>query len=361
VHFPVEGSQTPSSWLDLSVGSVDLGSTFEIANADKLDKKISSLLSGNLTIGRYNETRAIYATGAYDVKMNDGTAWRTLHIGMDFFCSPATNVLAVLDGIVHSFANNNADRDYGPTIVLKHAVTDQLTFYTLYGHLGLESLKNLKVGNTVRAGDIIGKIGPRNENGNWTPHLHFQIILDMLGKEGDYPGVCTPEDASIWKSLCPDPWLLLTGCNSLPKDSIPKDKIISYRKTHVGKNLSISYKDPIKMVRGAAQFLIDDKGKRYLDTVNNVAHVGHEHPRVVAAGQRQMAVLNTNTRYLHENLVLFVEELLATMPSKLNVAFLVNSGSEANELAMRIAKNLHRSAGHDCITGRISWQYQRMY
>lgn len=352
-RFPVDCSPTPSSWLDLSVGSLDLGSTVEIANADKLDKKISSLLSGELTIGRYNETRAIYATGAYDVKMNEGATWRTVHIGMDFFCATGTNVLAVLEGTIHSFANNNADRDYGPTIVLKHTVSDQLTFYTLYGHLALDSLKNLQVGMPVKAGEVIGKIGTRKENGNWTPHLHFQIIMDMLGKEGDYPGVCTPEEAAVWKSLCPDPWLLLTGNNSQPKESIPKDKIVSYRKTHVGKNLSISYKDPIKMVRGAAQYLIDDKGKRYLDTVNNVAHVGHEHPRVVAAGQKQMAVLNTNTRYLHENLVLFVEELLATMPSKLNVAFLVNSGSEANELAMRIAKTY--TGQQDMIVSQVGY------
>ncbi|MDZ7647031.1 MAG: aminotransferase class III-fold pyridoxal phosphate-dependent enzyme [Cytophagales bacterium] len=93
------------------------------------------------------------------------------------------------------------------------------------------------------------------------------------------------------------------------------------------------------MVRGSGQYLLDDTGRKYLDTVNNVAHVGHEHPRVVRAGQRQMAVLNTNTRYLHDNLVKFVEELLQTMPARLNVAFVVNSGSEANELALRLAKN----------------------
>jgi 4-aminobutyrate aminotransferase-like enzyme len=93
------------------------------------------------------------------------------------------------------------------------------------------------------------------------------------------------------------------------------------------------------MVRGPVSTLVDDTGRKYLDTVNNVAHVGHEHPRVVRAGQRQMAVLNTNTRYLHENLVKFVEELLQTMPAHLNVAFVVNSGSEANELALRLAKN----------------------
>ena len=92
------------------------------------------------------------------------------------------------------------------------------------------------------------------------------------------------------------------------------------------------------MVRGQSQYLLDETGRRYLDTVNNVAHVGHEHPRVVEAGQRQMAVLNTNTRYLHEAPVKFVDELLATFPRDLSVAFVVNSGSEANELALRLAK-----------------------
>jgi len=337
-RFPVDGVRSAPLWLDLSVGSLDLGSTVEIGDADKLDKKITSLVSDDVTLGRYDEARAIYATPAYEIKTNDGLTWRTVHIGLDFFCNTDRNVFAVLDGTVHSFANNNADRDYGPAIILKHTVSDEFTFYTLYGHLTLESLKELRVGNAVKAGDVIGKIGLRTENGNWTPHLHFQIILDMLGNVGDYPGVCVPEEATIWKSICPDPWLLLTGNSSSPQKSISKDEIVTYRKQHVGKNLSISYKDPIKMVRGAAQYLLDDKGKRYLDTVNNVAHVGHEHPRVVAAGQRQMAVLNTNTRYLHENLVLFVQELLTTMPSKLNVVFVVNSGSEANELAMRIAK-----------------------
>ncbi len=337
-RFPVDVVRSAPLWLDLSVGSLDLGSTVEIADVDKLDKKISSLVSDDVLLGRYDEARAIYATPAYEVRRNDGFTWRTIHIGLDFFCAAGKNVFAVLDGTVHSFANNNADRDYGPTIILKHTVSDELIFYTLYGHLTLASLKELRVGMRVKAGEVIGKIGLRTENGNWTPHLHFQVMLDMLGKVGDFPGVCVPEEVTIWKSICPDPWLLITGNNSSPQQSINKDEIVAYRKQHVGKNLSISYKDPIKMVRGAAQYLLDDKGKRYLDTVNNVAHVGHEHPRVVVAGQRQMAVLNTNTRYLHENLVLFVQEMLATMPSKLNVVFVVNSGSEANELAMRIAK-----------------------
>ncbi|MBS1485979.1 MAG: aminotransferase class III-fold pyridoxal phosphate-dependent enzyme [Bacteroidetes bacterium] len=329
------------AWLDLSVGSLDLGNTQEVLDADRLDKRISSVISesrADLFLGKYNEARAIYATDAYEAPTNDGSSWRTIHLGLDFFAKAGTPVHAAFDGVVHSFANNKNDRDYGPTIILEHKASDSLTFYTLYGHLNNECLKNLIVGRKVKGGDAIGAVGQRYENGNWTPHLHFQVMLDMLDNRGDFPGVCTPQDAEVWKSICPDPWLLLTGKYSPEEKNISKDDIVSFRQQHIGKNLSISYRQPIKMVRGAGQYLIDDTGRKYLDTVNNVAHVGHEHPRVVAAGQRQMAVLNTNTRYLHDNLVKFADELLATMPPELNVVFAVNSGSEANELAMRIAK-----------------------
>ncbi len=117
-----------------------------------------------------------------------------------------------------------------------------------------------------------------------------------------------------------------------------KDDIIAYRKKHLGKTLSLSYKSPLKIVRGQGAYLYDEAGNGYLDMVNNVCHVGHCHPTVVAAGQAQMARLNTNTRYLHDNLVDYADQLLATMPEELSVCMFVNSGSEANELAFRLAR-----------------------
>lgn len=114
-------------------------------------------------------------------------------------------------------------------------------------------------------------------------------------------------------------------------------KIIELRKKLIGKSLRTHYKEPIRVVRGALQYLYDDKGKTYLDCVNNVAHVGHSNPRVVKAAQRQMAILNTNTRYLYDYLVKYAEKLVKKFPEPLKVAFFVNSGSEANELALRLA------------------------
>jgi 4-aminobutyrate aminotransferase-like enzyme len=113
---------------------------------------------------------------------------------------------------------------------------------------------------------------------------------------------------------------------------------LTARRRLLGRNLSISYNDPVKIVRGSMQYLYDDEGREYLDAYNNVAHVGHCHPKVVKAGQDQMAVLNTNTRYLHDLINQYAERLTRTLPRQLNVCFFVNSGSEANELALRLAR-----------------------
>jgi len=116
------------------------------------------------------------------------------------------------------------------------------------------------------------------------------------------------------------------------------EPLIEARKRLLGRNLSVAYEKPLKIVRGSMQYLYDDEGGQYLDAYNNVAHVGHCHPRVVAAGQQQMAILNTNTRYLSDLIVEYAQKLTATLPDPLRVCFFVNSGSEANELAVRLAR-----------------------
>ena len=128
---------------------------------------------------------------------------------------------------------------------------------------------------------------------------------------------------------------------SLPssKEGMDKDEILQLRERYIGKSLSISYRMPLKIVRGALQYLYDETGRAFLDAVNNVPHVGHCHPNVVRAAQKQMALLNTNTRYLHDYLVQYAGRLSDKLPEPLEVCFFVNSGSEANELALRLARN----------------------
>jgi 4-aminobutyrate aminotransferase-like enzyme len=176
-------------------------------------------------------------------------------------------------------------------------------------------------------------------NGGWTPHVHFQIITDLLDLSCDFPGVARPSQRDVWLGLCPDPNLVI----GIPESKFPtrepsKTETLAIRQKHLGHNLSISYRRPLKIVRGWKQYLFDEEGYRYLDAYNNVAHVGHSHPRVVAAAQQQIGVLNTNTRYLHDNINRYAEKLTSLFPASLSVCFFVNSGSEANELALRLAR-----------------------
>ena len=116
------------------------------------------------------------------------------------------------------------------------------------------------------------------------------------------------------------------------------ETLMQRRRNFLGGNLSVAYEQPLNIVRGSMQYLYDAEGRQYLDAYNNVAHVGHCHPKVVAAGQRQMELLNTNTRYLNDLILDYAERLTATFPEPLDVCFFVNSGSEANELAIRLAR-----------------------
>ncbi len=178
--------------------------------------------------------------------------------------------------------------------------------------------------------------------------LCLSVTMSAYQKENqpDNSYVSVSEESAwklLWKLIEFNPnkarQLYATTCDKKPKssqiDSV--DSIIAKRKSVVSSSLTISYKKPLKIVRGAMQYLFDEKGESYLDCVNNVCHVGHCHPHVVKAAQQQIAVLNTNTRYLHDNLADYAERLSGKLPDPLNVCFFVNSGSEANELALRLA------------------------
>ncbi len=329
--------------FDLSAGSPMLSNWAELVNTEAFTKNLFARMRAshvNVGIGKYNEARPIYTSAQFKMEGNDGPEWRTVHIGLDLFMEPGSPVFAPLHGLVHSFCHNNAPLDYGPTIILQHTVDDgETAFFTLYGHLSADSLDGLYEGMSVKEGARLGSIGDYPINGGWPPHLHFQIITDMLGRSGEFPGVALPNQREIWLSLSPDPNLITRIPElHLCAEEMSVEQILAVREKHIGKNLSISYKKPLKIVRGFMQYLYDEDGRRYLDAVNNVPHVGHCHPRVVKAGQEQMAVLNTNTRYLHENLVRYAERLCATLPAPLRVCYFVCSGSEANELALRLAR-----------------------
>lgn len=333
---------SPSLVFDLSVGSLLLGADPSAAETPKLTETLFGQMrakGAQVGIGRYDEARLLYPAPAYATGEHPTDERRTVHLGIDLFAAPGTPLHAPLGGSVHCLANNAADKDYGPLIILQHATDAGRPFYTLYGHLSEESIGRLTHGQSLARGERLGSVGAPPANGNWPPHLHFQLILDLLDLDRNFPGVALASQRDLWRSLSPDPNVIL----GLPADDLlprepTKAESLAARRRRIGRNLRLSYREPLQIVRGWMQYVYDETGRAYLDAYNNVPHVGHSHPSVVQAAQAQMALLNTNTRYLHDNLARYAERLCAKLPEPLRICFFVNSGSEANELALRLAR-----------------------
>jgi murein DD-endopeptidase MepM/ murein hydrolase activator NlpD len=177
--------------------------------------KFTSYINNELTaanakygIGGYAEHRTVYGISKLFDADKTGEEPRRLHLGIDIWGKPYTKVMAPLNGIIHSYAFNDGFGNYGVTIILSHSL-QEFTFYTLYGHLSLSSIKNIKEGDKVDWGDIFAEFGIPVENGHWPPHLHFQVIIDLENWKGDYPGVCKFSEREKYLSNCPDPDLIL--------------------------------------------------------------------------------------------------------------------------------------------------------
>ena len=328
--------------LDLSVGSTAIGNYADFENVNVLTEKLFRKMkveNADVSIGRYDEARPFYIKDQYKTESNNGPHWRTVHLGIDIILDAGSPVFAPLDGVVYSLQSHNEESGSVPTVILQHNPKKGISFYTLYSHLSNDSLNELTEGSKINKGTCIGTVGKSSENGGWPPHLHFQIVGDMLGKKGDFPGLALPNERDLWTSICPNPNLILgIPTKSYGVDALSSEQILSVRRQFIGRNLSLSYHKPLTIVRGYMQYLYDNEGRQYLDCVNNVPCVGHSNPRVVKAAKTQMSVLNTNTRYLHENLVRYAERLCQMLMEPLSVCYFVCSGSEANELALRMAR-----------------------
>ena len=329
--------------VDLSIGSQFIEDLRLVHDEPRLTERIDAMrrqVGARVAIGEYDEARLVYTSEMFRTEGWDGPEWRTVHIGLDLFAEAGRSVRTPIAGVVHSVRNNVGPRDYGPTVVVEHRVRDEagpLVFHTLFGHLDLETLREVHPGLPLVAGATVGRLGSPSVNGGWSPHVHFQVIVDLLDRQGEFPGVARPSERETWKSLSPAPHQLASVPVSRKREGLAADAILAKRRQTIGGNLSVAYRRPLHIVRGWMQHLFDGEGRQYLDAVNNVPHVGHCHPRVVEAGRRQMAVLNTNTRYLHDGVVRYAERLAALLPKPLSVCYFVNSGSEANELALRLA------------------------
>jgi len=331
----------PSLVLDLGVGSRLLGADPAAAETATLTRTIFDAMDRagvTVAVGRYDEARLLYSSALFggDVPIDERC---TVHLGIDLFVAPGATIQAPLEGVVHVLANNPAPLDYGPLVILRHATGSGEEFFTLYGHLSRDTLGGLAVGRRIGRGEPFARVGAPDENGGWPPHVHFQVILDLLDQDAGFPGVAYASERALWTGLSPDPNLLLgIPAGRFPPRETTREATLAARRERVGPSVRPSYRRPVKIVRGFMQYLYDETGRAFLDVYNNVPLVGHGHPRVVRAVQGQIGLLNTNTRYLHDDIAAYAERLARLLPEPLRVFFFVNSGSEANELALRLAR-----------------------
>jgi murein DD-endopeptidase MepM/ murein hydrolase activator NlpD len=200
--------------LDFSATNPDLNTSLDLTNTASFTNYVFGKMRAagvQLGVGGYNEHRVIYRRSDHFAGTEEP---REIHLGIDFWAEAGTPVFAPLDGVVHSFQDNNNFGDYGPTIILEHRTEaphghTPPVRYSLYGHLTRSSLTGLYAGKRFNAGDKLGEIGPYPENGDWPPHLHFQLMTDMLGLKGDFLGVCSLTDRANFLALCPNPNQLL--------------------------------------------------------------------------------------------------------------------------------------------------------
>ena len=294
---------------------------------------------GKIWLGYYHEPRLIYTEPAFRKGPHKASNRRTVHLAVDAFAPAGTPMFAPLAGEVFVVENRTGHLDYGGVIILRHETPAGDPFYTLYGHLDPECCERLAQGDQIEKGAQFCRLGDASMNGGWAPHVHFQLALTTQGIEADWPGVGDPDEMYMWRAICPNPAALLNlpdeKCRYQPTN---KDTIRKGRQDHFGDNLSLTYSDPVMLLRGWKHHLFDEWGRPYLDAYNNVPHVGHAHPRIQAVAADQLKRMNSNTRYLHPAQTAFADKILSKLPDHLEVCFFVNSGSEANELALRLAR-----------------------
>jgi 4-aminobutyrate aminotransferase-like enzyme/Ser/Thr protein kinase RdoA (MazF antagonist) len=330
----------PLHIFDLSVGSPLLPAAL-LRSPARLAAALAAELAEQgacVGVGRYAECRlaGLFADSptADSPTADSPTAERrTRSLALELWVAAGTAVRAPLEGVVQALGRTAA----GVRVILRHPLGTGSCLYTLYSGLGEGCLAQLTPGCPLAAGSVFAEASPRSPGG--LACVQVQLVTDLLDLGLSFPANAAPSQAALWGSLTLDPAPLAgISAERFPAPAPTSAQTLAERRTRIGRNLSISYRQPIKVVRGLGQYLYDAEGRAYLDAVNNVAHVGHCHPAVVAAGQRQMAVLNTNTRYLHDAINDYARRLAATLPSSLSVFFFVNSGSEANDLALRLAR-----------------------
>lgn len=209
--FPIMGEKLTLNntlKLDFTATNTELKDV-NLVDTEDFDQYVFDKLKKNnkkYGIGGYLENRAIYSRS--QVFVTAEADFRNIHLGVDIWTLAGTPVFVPMEGKVHSFQDNSGFGNYGPTIILEHRLAGKKLF-SLYGHLLRTDLEKLEIGRTFLAGEILCHVGPFPENGDWPPHLHFQLMWDLGKNVGDYPGVAAEKNLEFYRQNCPDPNLIL--------------------------------------------------------------------------------------------------------------------------------------------------------
>ncbi len=307
---------------------LDLSTTSDVLPSSAIGNSAAAaavvLSAGPVAVGRWGEARLP------DIVIDAIDEAATVHLGADVFAAAGTPVVAPVGGTLRREPDG---------VVVEADGFD----------LRLDGLRaEAPDGATVTPGDRVGTVAADPPDG-LPPRVHVQAVL-VWGLAAPHRSV--PSLAAGWLALCPDPSALLglpMGAAAAPPDDAPD---LLSRRSRVLADVQVHYFDtPPRIERGWRHHLVDTGGRSYVDIVNNVAVVGHSHPAVEAAVRRQLARLNTNSRFLYAAMVEFAEALAARFPAPLDTVFLVNTGSEANELALRLARTATGAEDVLCVRG----------
>jgi len=322
-------SKKPTSFkhLNLDISSDSISNIEDSRSKGKIANRIKEIWlekNKNILFGGYNEVRPEFINEENRIATLEGDFWRNILLGLQFWHFKKFKVRALIPGKIIEL------NEIRKLLIIENSFDNEEKFYSIYLNLKIDS--SLKVDQEIDKGTVLGNHKPKEKD-------PFIFQLSLLNPNTLKPILnCLEREKEVLNQIFPNPLLLFKGLQ-IADSSFDRETLISERKTYLGKSLSLSYEEPLKIVRGDGVYLIDDKGRKYMDMVNNVAHVGHENQKVLKAGKKQMEMLNTNSRYLHDNILKFAKKLLASFPKELSVVHFVNSGSEANELAIRMAKS----------------------
>ncbi|WP_433272316.1 aminotransferase class III-fold pyridoxal phosphate-dependent enzyme [Actinosynnema sp. CS-041913] len=297
--------------VDLTVGSAvfdDVDPRDPVALLTASASAIDALRPA-VAVGRYGEPR--FTSGGDAVSS-----------GLDLFAEAGVPVSAPLAGTAEPCPP-------GVNLMLRHEPADDVRFWTIY--TGLST--SVSPGDQVSAGQKIGVVGPDSR-------LLVRVSAVPVASWRGVPAEVAHADAPVWQALLPDPTPLLGARHSVTAWRSSTERTLAARRKHLPHTHPTYFSAPITMVRARDCRFYDEHGRGYLDALNNVTLLGHGHPRLVEAASRQLRRLNTNSRFVYEVLTEYAEALTATLPDGLDVVYFLNSGSEANDLALRMSRYL---------------------